>query len=84
MNAATPFLTYLERARQRIESAPDAHQLLLNWRHDDGVLEGFFLAGAVSAVEFRAARTDLLLAYEARKGMFDIDAEWNRRHGDPA
>lgn len=84
MTPIVPFLTYLEQAKRRMDEAPDAKQLDALFRRDDGVLHGYFLAGAVSVVEANAAHHDLQRVYEAQAGMFDLRAEWKRRHGDSA
>lgn len=77
-----PMLTFLEDAKQRLEVAPDAVVLEANYRYFAGVLRGYYLAGAVSEVEYINARRDLQLVYESRKAMFDLNAEWQRREGE--
>lgn len=75
-----PFETHLAEAKQRLEDAHTRDALRDQWHLDRGVLRGYFLAGAVCEVEFRAALRDLQRVYEARLGLLDLQAEWRRRH----
>lgn len=84
MTVITAMHDFLAQAKERIEDAPDSARLTLSHQHDQGVLKGYFLGGAVSRVEYQAACGDLRLAYESRKGMFELQREWRRRHGDHA
>lgn len=70
----------LAAAMQRLEDAHTQDALRNQWNLDRGVLHGYFLAGAVCEVEYQAARRELQRVYESRLGLFDLQAEWRRRH----
>lgn len=75
-----PFEIHLAEAKQRLKDVHTREALRDRWHMDRGVLRGYYLAGAVCQVEYHAARRELQRVYESRLGIFDLQAEWCRRH----